>query len=159
MKKIFSLTIVVIMITTITMTFVSCSRNKIQENETVIVYSYSGENEQFSLNNGIIILSKEQDIIYGGELYVKDEKITDIVSETMELYVVSNNSKIPLTSFSSTSNSGLDLNNPGSITTKIAEDEKKNLVENLYFKLSIENLSGEKNVYDIKMNVVDILAN
>lgn len=136
---------------------VSCS-NTTKENETAIVYSYSGENEQFSIENGVIILSEEQDIIYGGELNVKDEKITDIVSETMELYVISNNTQIPITSFSTTSNSVFDLNNPGSITTKISEDEEKNLIENLYFKLSIENVRGDKNVYDVKMNVVDVLA-
>lgn len=149
-KKIFSLAIFSVVITLL----VACSEVSLTTN--AIMYSYSGENELFSIDNGTILLSDEQDVIYGGELNLKDQQFTDILSENMQLYVVSNGVEIPLTSFYSESNTAFTLGNPGSITTQISNEEKANIFDNLYFKLSIKTLTGENYVYDIKMNVVDI---
>lgn len=150
-KKIFSFGLVSVII----IFLVACSEYEVQNND--IVYSYSGENELFSISDGIIFLSEEEDIIYGGDLKAKDDQqFTEIVSENMKLYVLSDGVEIPLTSFYVSSNTSFSLGNPGSITTQISNEEKENLLENLYFKLSIETSTGEKNDYDIKMNVTDI---
>ncbi|MGL5254262.1 MAG: hypothetical protein ACRC9L_04580 [Brevinema sp.] len=145
-----------VLISVCMLSLVACGEQS--SKETVTVYSYSGENEQYSIINGVIVLSEKDDIVYGGELKAKEDQITDLVSETMELYILSDNKEIPLTSFVSVDHTGdgFELSNPGSRAAEFSEDEKENLIENLYFKISIETLDGEKTVSDIKMNVIDI---
>lgn len=152
MKKVISVAFALIMF----ITLVACNEQTYKEQITI--YSYSGENEQYSLINGIIMLSEDKDIIYGGKLNPKDEQIANLVSDNMKLYVLVNNEEITLTSFSSVESGGdgFSLRNPGSCTAQISEDEKENLLSNLYFRLSVETLSGEKIVSDIKLNVVDV---
>ena len=87
MRKVLSLGLMLIMMVTL----VACGEQS--QVEYIKVYSYSGENEQYSIVNGVIVLS---------------------------------------------------------------EDEKENLLDNLYFRISIETLEGEKFVDDIKMKVIDV---
>ena len=77
--------------------------------------------------------SKEQITIYSP----KDKQISNLVSDNMKLYVLVNNEEITLTSFSSVESGGdgFSLRNPGSCTAQISEDEKENLLSNLYFRL------------------------
>ena len=46
----------------------------------LVVYSFSGENEMFSISNGVIVLNEGEEIFYGGNL---DGKLSDIVAYSM----------------------------------------------------------------------------
>lgn len=69
-KKLFLIAILML-------TLVGCD-NVTQEQLTV--YSFSGENEQFSISNGVIVLDGTEEIFSGGDLKVADNFFTDIMS-------------------------------------------------------------------------------
>lgn len=47
------------------------------------VYSFCGENANFSISNGIIVLSFTEEIFYGGNL---DGELSDVVGYSMTFY-------------------------------------------------------------------------
>ena len=40
---------------------------------SLVVYSFKGENEQFSISNGVIVLTPNEEIFFGGDLAEKQE--------------------------------------------------------------------------------------
>ena len=134
--------------------FTSCSEKTVVEQ--VRVYSYSGENEYFSICNGVIVLSEKQDIVYGGTLKEKGEKISDIASCSMSMYVLSNGEKHTLTTWIDVGS--IQLSNPGSISGNISEKIKDLLASNLYFELEIKKIDGEIIKDTIEMTVIDVTA-
>ena len=138
--------------------FTGCSEKTVVEQ--VRVYSYSGENEYFSICNGVIVLSEEQDIVYGGTLKEKGEKISHIATCSMSLHVLSNGEKDTLSSWIDVdrTNGSIQLSNPGSISGEISEKIKDLLASSLYFELEITKINGEIIKHTIEMNVTDVTA-
>lgn len=136
--------------------FNGCSEKTVEEQ--VRVYSYSGENEYLSLCNGVIVLSEEQDIVYGGTLKEKGEKMTDIATCLMSLYVLSNGEKDTLTSWieADRTDGSIQLSNPGNISGEIFKKAKDLLSSSLYFELEITKINGEIIKYTIEMNVTEV---
>lgn len=62
--------------------------------ESLVVYSFCGENANFSISNGVIVLSSIEEIFYGGNL---DGELSDIVGYSMTFYIpVGNDERILL---------------------------------------------------------------
>ena len=58
------------------------------------MYSFCGENANFSILNGIIVLSSMEEIFYGGNL---DGELSDVVGYSMTFYIpVGNDERILL---------------------------------------------------------------
>lgn len=50
------------------------------EEQSLKVYSFSGENEYISVSNGVIILDGKNEICYGGDLKVISDDFVDITT-------------------------------------------------------------------------------
>lgn len=125
--------------------------------EPLVVYSFSGENEMFSISNGVIVLNEGEEIFYGGNL---DGELSDIIAYSMTFYIQSGSDDIVLLSNSVTDMTGGTIGIAGE-TGKISGDVLKNAEEddlqnNLYFELKTTNLGGEKNTYQLQLTVTEI---
>ncbi len=125
--------------------------------EPLVVYSFSGENEMFSISNGVIVLNEGEEIFYGGNL---DGELSDIIAYSMTFYIQSGSDDIVLLSNSVTDMTGGTIGIAGE-TGKISGDvlksaEEDNLQNNLYFELKTTNLSGEENTYQLQLTVTEI---
>lgn len=125
--------------------------------EPLVVYSFSGENEMFSISNGVIVLNEGEEIFYGGNL---DGELSDIIAYSMTFYIQSGSDDIVLLSNSVTDMTGGTIGIAGE-TGKISGDvlksaEEDDLQNNLYFELKTTNLSGEENTYQLQLTVTEI---
>ncbi len=125
--------------------------------ESLVVYSFSGENEIFSISNGVIVLKEGEEIFYGGNL---DGKLSDIVAYSMTYYIQSDSDDIILLSNSVTDMTGGTIGIAdetgkisGDILKKAEEDDLQN---NLYFELKTTNLDGEENTYQLQLAVTEV---
>ena len=55
---------------TLVLALVGCGKT---EPEYLRVYSFNGENERFTVSNGVIVLDDTKEIFYGGELKATDD--------------------------------------------------------------------------------------
>ena len=125
--------------------------------EPLVVYSFSGENEMFSISNGVIVLNEGEEIFYGGNL---DGELSDIIAYSMTFYIQSGSDDIVLISNSVTDMTGGTIGIAGE-TGKISGDvlksaEEDDLQNNLYFELKTTNLGGEENTYQLQLTVTEI---
>ena len=63
------------------------------EQEQLTVYSFSGENEQLSISNGIIILNGTEETFSGGDLKVTDDFFNNITSYSTTFYIMADDEK------------------------------------------------------------------
>ena len=63
------------------------------EQEQLTVYSFSGENEQLSISNGIIILNGTEETFSGGDLKVSDDFFDNITSYSTTFYIMAGDEK------------------------------------------------------------------
>lgn len=131
-----------------------------ESEQQITIYSYCGEDDQFSLSNGIIAVTETETIIYGGVLEEKEEKFDDITASSMGLYVLVDGEEITLTDFQEVdmTGDGHPLSNPGSATTSGSLPEKDDLEDNLYFEVSITRSNGERLENQIKLSVTNVTA-
>jgi len=57
------------------------------EEQSLKVYSFSGENEYISVSNGVIILDGKDEICYGGDLKVTSDDFGDITTYSTTIYI------------------------------------------------------------------------
>ena len=135
--------------------FSSCGMKPAEE--PLVVYSFSGENEMFSISNGVIVLNEGEEIFYGGNL---DGELSDIIAYSMTFYIQSGSDDIVLLSNSVNDMTGGTISIAGE-TGKISGDvlkgaEEDDLQNKLYFELKTTNLDGEKNTYQLPLTVTEV---
>ena len=156
MKKHEYKVIYVLLITVLcTCLLLGCSSKPAEE--PLVVYSFSGENEMFSISNGVIVLNEGEEIFYGGNL---DGELSDIIAYSMTFYIQSGSDDIVLLSNSVTDMTGGTIGIAGE-TGKISGDvlkraEEDDLQNNLYFELKTTNLDGEENTYQLQLTVTEV---
>ena len=69
---------------TLVLALVGCGKT---EPEYLRVYSFNGENERFTVSNGVIVLDDTKEIFYGGELKATDDFFVDTVSCSATVYI------------------------------------------------------------------------
>ena len=129
------------------------------EEQSLKVYSFSGENEYISVSNGVIILDGKNEICYGGDLKVISDDFVDITTYSTTIYI-NGSEKEPLLSNSVDDQTGGTIDFSGNIG-KISGDIFKNrdadkLTDNLWFELKTTNLSGEENTYQVQLKTTEI---
>lgn len=123
------------------------------------VYSFSGENEQFTISNGVIVLTPTEVIFCGGDLKEKQEKLSDIAAYSTTFYISGDEKKILLSNRvedmtgGTVTIAGETGKASGDIITGAKIDELKS---NLYFELKTTNLNGEKNKYQLQLNLTEV---
>ena len=71
-----------------TVLFTGCSTSpESDEEQSLKVYSFSGENEYISVSNGVIILDGKDEICYGGDLKVMSDDFADITAYSTTIYI------------------------------------------------------------------------
>lgn len=135
--------------------FSSCGMKPAEE--PLVVYSFSGENEMFSISNGVIVLNEGEEIFYGGNL---DGELSDIIAYSMTFYIQSSSDDIVLLSNSVNDMTGGTISIAGE-TGKISGDvlkgaEEDDLQNKLYFELKTTNLDGEENTYQLQLTVTEV---
>ena len=134
-----------------------------EEQEPLRVYSFSGENEQFAVSNGIIVLNGSEEIFSGGDLKAADESFIDITSYSTTFYTISGSEGNVILSNSVTDTTGGTVNVSGdlgqisgdSTLRRIKIDDVNGLENVLYFELITKNKNGEENVYQLQMSLTE----
>ena len=129
-----------------------CNNTK-QEDETT--YSFNGEHENFTISNGSIILSGEEQKFYGGELTITQPSIFEnVTSYSTCFYTLRNGERAQ---FSSTMVTGLTGNSaPNGKKLGYASSNGhmiSNLEEGLWFELKTIDADGTENVYQIELEL------
>ena len=135
--------------------------SKGEQDQSLTVYSFSGENEYFSISNGVIVLSSAEDIFYGGDLEANQEKFDDVTAYSMTFYIMSDNRKDVLLSNSAVDTTGETIHISGEIgkcsgDSIIIRESTDKLQNNLYFELETTNLDGENSNYQLQLSLAEI---
>ena len=68
--------------------FAGCNTSfESNEEQSLKVYSFSGENEYISVSNGVIILDGKDEICYGGDLKVMSDDFANITTYSTTIYI------------------------------------------------------------------------
>ena len=125
--------------------------------EPLVVYSFCGENANFSISNGVIVLSSTEEIFYGGNL---DGELSDVVGYSMTLYIPFDNHERILLSNSVEDMTGGTISIAGEIGKAsgdiLTAAEIEELQNNLFFRLKTTNLKGEENEYQLQLALTEI---
>lgn len=157
MKKI---TAVILLLLACTVFFTGCASASASTQEpSVRVYSFSGENEQLSLSNGVLVLGAEEEICYGGDLKAAPEAFAGITAYTASIYIDGKERQILLSNSAEDASGGTV--DPAGQVGKISGDVLRDgavdqLAEDLWFELKTTNLQGEENTCQIQLKVVEI---
>ncbi len=126
----------------------------------LVVYSFCGENELFSISNGVIVLASQEEIFYGGDFEAKQDKLSDIVAFTTTFCIKSGNEETILTSNSVEDMTGGTLDVPlqlGNVSGDILPEAKTDELENnFYFELKTTNINGEENEYNLQLSLTEV---
>ena len=134
------------------------------ENEQLTVYSFSGENEQLSISNGIIVLNGTKEIFTGGNLKVSDDFFNNITSYYTTFYIMSGDKKdvilsnnvVDMTGDTVNVSSDLGQISGDSAISRIKIDDTSDLKNILYFELTTKDRDGKENVYLLQLPLTEI---
>ena len=128
------------------------------EEQSLKVYSFSGENEYISVSNGVIILDGKDEICYGGDLKVMSDDFSDITTYSTTIYINGSEKEILLSNGVDDQTGGtIDVSgNIGKISGDVLGDSDDKLTDNLWFELKTTNLSGEENTYQVQLETTEI---
>lgn len=146
--------------------FTGCSGNNEKTQEDLSVYSFYGEAEAFAIVNGVIVISADEEIFYGGDLKATDDEcFADITSYSVTFYTLNaNGEKRTIMSNSIVDKTGSTINIAGNLGKMSGEDiiignkvENANeLNNNLYFELNTTDLSGEQDTCQVQLILTEI---
>ena len=129
------------------------------EEQSLKVYSFSGENEYISVSNGVIILDGKDEICYGGDLKVMSDDFADITTYSTTIYINGSEKETLLSNGVDDQTGGtIDVSgNIGKISGDILRDsDADKLTDNLWFELKTTNLSGEEKTYQVQLETTEI---
>ena len=129
------------------------------EEQSLKVYSFSGENEYISVSNGVIILDGKEEICYGGDLKVMSDDFSDITTYSTTVYINGSEKETLLSNGVDNQTDGtIDVSgNVGQISGDILRDsDADKLTDNLWFELKTTNLSGEEKTYQVQLETTEI---
>ncbi|MCM1542915.1 MAG: hypothetical protein NC121_16875 [Blautia sp.] len=160
MKKIFAILFAIISCGAV---FTGCGDKSPEENKTLAVYSFSGENEQFAVSDGVIVLTDAEEIFYVGSLAEKPGQLADIATFTITFYVLSDDGKEVLLSNSFVDETGKAIGISGMKEMKIAGDipsiseaDIDEMRNNLYCELETADRNGIQNKYLLQLTLQEI---
>ncbi len=160
MKKAISFLLISLILIFLFTNYKNFSQNP-QEN-SITVYSFHGENEEFSITNGVIVLSENQTIFSGGNLHIKSKIFSNIHSITKTFYTIINNEEHILLSNSSIDTTGTPIHMDGSLGKITGEAgilkniSSQDLQNNLYFKLITADSDGQENEYVLQLSLSEV---
>lgn len=157
MKKLLALYVSVLL-------FTGCGvSSENNQEQSLKVYSFSGENEFLSVSNGVIVLDAKDEICYSGDLKVKSDEFADITTYSTAIYFNMGNERESLISGGVEDKTGGTIEvsgDIGKISGDILRDSNLDkLVDDLWFELKTTDLNGEENIYQLQLEMTEITAN
>ena len=127
----------------------------------VAVYSFHGENAHLKLSNGVIVLTPEKEILYGGALEAGEGAFADAAACTVTYYLASDGGEASvLMSNSVSDHTGGAVNVSGwtgSISGDVFDgDDVERLEEQLTLAVEIRDIYGEPHRYDLPLTVREV---
>ena len=143
------------------LTLVGCEK---VDQEQPTVYSFSGENEQLSISNGIIVLNGTEENFTGGDLKVADDFFNNITSYSTTFYIMVGDEKDVILSNDVVDMTGDTVNISGdlgqisgnSTIRRIKIDDTSDLENILLFELTTKDRNGKENVYQLQLSLTEI---
>ena len=159
MKKIIAL----FLLASCMLTLAACNNTK---QEKTRVYSFTGENEKYVITNGVVVLTEEEDIFYGGELQTaQPDGIKNIASYRAEFYTrIDDEEDVVLVSAMDNASSSEMLNidlGKASGNGKMLEDNFGKMDESegdFWCELKIKDTQGNQNSYIIDLTLTEITS-
>jgi hypothetical protein len=163
MKKI----ILYITLITCLFAFSACNKSVQDAEDQLLVYSFFGENEQFEISNGVIVLTDTQNIFDGGDLRaIEKDAIENIKAYRTEFYTlidgkketifvdVVENMTEDLNAINIEGDIGRISGGGNSVYSKLegAEDLKNNL----WCEITTTDSAGKEIIYSIQLNLTEI---
>lgn len=162
MKRLFSVLLTLLLCVGL---LAGCTQGVENKSEKVAVYSFYGENEQFAVTNGVIVIGADEEIFYGGDLAIIDqEQFADIASYSVKFYTMVNGEERTIMHNSVVDQTGGSINVPGDLGRMSGEnllignkaETASELTDSLYFELSITDLSGKQKTFQLQLRVTEV---
>ena len=146
------------------------SRAKVEEQQEVkneeqtVVYSFMGESEGLSLDNGVIILSPTQQTLYSGKLQNNQEDVSDVLNYSVEFFILSDEGKEDLFTYGTGDITEEDemLAREKVIVPGVTSEEifttnvQDNIENNFYVEVTITKTNGDKQTHQIKLDATEV---
>lgn len=132
-------------------------RNKLQ------IYSFSGENKDIIINNGLVVITDDIAKFIGGDLSFKDKEFLDVKDYFLKFFFYKNkNEDIILDNGGTMQSKNKGLLVPGrlgEISSKnlFTENDLKSIEQSLMFSLNGTLMNGKVFEYYIKLDVKKVL--
>lgn len=157
MKK----SLIFLLLLTFAISLVGCPTTEQQTS----VYSFSGANEYFGINNGVIVLDDSTEAFYGGTISADEDFLAEATSYSATFYISSDGEKKVILSSKVVDLTGESVDFSGEIgsisgddvLTQNKIDEIDDLRYNLYCDLSVTYKDGTESVYSVQMNLTEIV--
>lgn len=108
------------------------------------MYSFTGENDQFIISNGVIVLSDNNEIFSGGDLRGKGKFSDNITCYSTTFYVLSGDEKEVLLSNSVNDMTGNKISVFGDLGQISGDGNVSELENSLYFELVTTDQDGNE---------------
>lgn len=132
-----------------------------KEQEPLRVYSFHGEDALFSVSNGVIVQSEEQDIFCGGELKTLEGFPEEIAQFTATYYWVNDAEESVITQNQVINQTGDEIKADGDLGKMWGEKGSflslnEGWTDQLYFELELVQKDGTAHTYRLRMEVSEV---
>lgn len=132
-----------------------------KEQEPLRVYSFHGEDSLFSVSNGVIVQSEEQDIFSGGDLQTLEGFPEEIAEFTATYYWVNGSEESVITQNQVVDHTGNAIKADGDLGKMWGEKGSflslsDGWTDQLYFELEVVQKDGTTHTYRLKMEVTEV---
>ena len=132
-----------------------------KEQEPLRGYSFHGEDALFSVSNGVIVQSEEQDIFSGGELKTLEGFPEEIAQFTATYYWVNDAEESVITQNQVINQTGDEIKADGDLGKMWGEKGSflslnEGWTDQLYFELELVQKDGTARTYRLRMEVSEV---
>ena len=142
-------------------------QQEVKSEEQTVVYSFMGESEGLSLDNGVIILSPTQQTLYSGKLQNNQEDVSDVLNYSVEFFILSDEGKENLFTYGTGDITEEDemLTKEKVIVPGVTSEEifttnvQENIENNFYVEVTTTKTNGDKQTHQIKLEATKVGIN
>ena len=140
-----------------------CGCGKTEEAQPLRVYSFHGENEYFTVQNGVIVLDEEEETFDGGDLTWLDESLEDFSYFSAKFYVQNGAEQLSLLHNTVMDQTGGKVDVAGDLgwisgDLALSDEALEKLPDSLFLELELTDLSGQSHRWLQQLEVKQVNA-